>query len=281
MLRGLRAILDADSALTLRAGVNRGPPSPATSARAPPRLRRDGRHRQPRRAPGRTRRAGRDPRHRRGARALAHAVRDHAQPFLVKGKERAITAYSVGSATGVAEEEAAKQLPIVGREQAVELRRRRRGAHAPGPDRRAVGEPGIGKSRLVEELKTMAVGFTQLVTRCDQYASLRCRFPFRAAAAARRDHRGRERRGGRRTSEAVGRGRDARVRALAPACWRSRSTPRSRRRRRARRSRPPSAASVSSRRSSSSCSGAGDADADRRRGRALDGRRLAGSSSIS
>ena len=32
-----------------------------------------------------------------------------------------------------------------------------------------VGEPGIGKSRLVEELKTLTVGFTQLVARCDQY----------------------------------------------------------------------------------------------------------------
>ncbi len=34
-----------------------------------------------------------------------------------------------------------------------------------------VGDPGIGKSRLVEELKRQALGFTQLVARCDPYAS--------------------------------------------------------------------------------------------------------------
>ena len=105
-----------------------------------------------------------------------------AQPFLVKGKERAITAYSVGSATGVVEEEAAQQLPIVGREReleelraAVDAARMRRGQVA-----ELVGEPGIGKSRLVEELKTLAVGFTQLVTRCDQYAVSVPYFPFRS-----------------------------------------------------------------------------------------------------
>ena len=38
------------------------------------------------------------------------------QPLLVKGKERAVTAYSVGAVTGVAEAERAQELPIVGRE---------------------------------------------------------------------------------------------------------------------------------------------------------------------
>ena len=47
------------------------------------------------------------------------------QPFLVKGKERAITAYSVGAVTGVAEEERAQELPIVGREAGAGGARRR------------------------------------------------------------------------------------------------------------------------------------------------------------
>ena len=71
----------------------------------------------------------------------------------------------------MAEAERAQELPIVGREQelaelhaAVAASRLRQGQVA-----ELVGEPGIGKSRLVEELKTMAVGFTQLVARCDQY----------------------------------------------------------------------------------------------------------------
>jgi tetratricopeptide (TPR) repeat protein len=105
-----------------------------------------------------------------------------AQPFLVKGKERAITAYGVGARTGVAEEERAQELPIVGRERelaelgaAVAAARLRQGQVA-----ELVGEPGIGKSRLVEELKTLSVGFTQLVARCDQYGMSVPYLPFRS-----------------------------------------------------------------------------------------------------
>jgi tetratricopeptide (TPR) repeat protein len=103
------------------------------------------------------------------------------QPFLVKGKERAITAYSVGALVGVAEEEQAQELSLVGREQEVaELRAALDAARLrQGQVAELVGEPGIGKSRLVEELKTMAVGFTQLVTQCDQYATSVPYFPFR------------------------------------------------------------------------------------------------------
>ena len=43
-----------------------------------------------------------------------------------------------------------------------------------------VGEPGIGKSRLVEELQTRAVGFQQLEVRCEQYAASTPFYPLRA-----------------------------------------------------------------------------------------------------
>ena len=80
------------------------------------------------------------------------------QPLLVKGKERAVTAYSVGRVTGRREEQAAQQvLPIVGRDaelaqlnEAINAARMRQGRLV-----ELVGEPGIGKSRLVEELKTL------------------------------------------------------------------------------------------------------------------------------
>ena len=42
-----------------------------------------------------------------------------------------------------------------------------------------VGEPGIGKSRLVEELKTLAVGFNQLTAACERYATSIPFYPFR------------------------------------------------------------------------------------------------------
>ena len=110
------------------------------------------------------------------------ASRPTPQPFLVKGKERAITAYSVAAVTGVAEEERAQELPIVGREQELaELGARRRGgAHAPGPGGRARRRAGDRKSRLVEELRTQAVGFSQLVARCDQYGMSVPYQPFRS-----------------------------------------------------------------------------------------------------
>jgi class 3 adenylate cyclase/tetratricopeptide (TPR) repeat protein len=183
MLRGLRAILDADSVLTLRAGVNRGPSFAGdigASARRGYAVMGDTVNLAARLAaraePGEILATGEVLER---SRTRFETV---PQPFLVKGKERAITAYSVGSATGVVEEEAAQQLPIVGREQelaelrtAVDAARMRQSQIA-----ELVGEPGIGKSRLVEELKTLAVGFTHLVTRCDQYAVSVPYFPLRS-----------------------------------------------------------------------------------------------------
>jgi len=94
------------------------------------------------------------------------------KPLLVKGKERAITAYSVGDLIG-GKEERAHELPIVGRDaelavfqDALDAARRRMSRYV-----EVVGEPGIGKSRLLEELKTRAIGFQQLVASCEPYAS--------------------------------------------------------------------------------------------------------------
>jgi class 3 adenylate cyclase/tetratricopeptide (TPR) repeat protein len=183
MLRALRAILDTDSALTLRAGVNRGPAFAGdigASARRTYAVMGDtvnlAARLTARAEPGEILATGEVLERSRTRFETAP------QPFLVKGKERAITAYDVGAVTGVAEEERAQQLPIIGRElelaelaAAVEAARMRQGQVA-----ELVGEPGIGKSRLVEELKTMAVGFTQLVARCDQYGMSVPYLPFRS-----------------------------------------------------------------------------------------------------
>jgi tetratricopeptide (TPR) repeat protein len=87
----------------------------------------------------------------------------------------------VGAVTGVREEEAAQALRIVGRE--AELERLRAAVDA-ARMRQAqlielVGEPGIGKSRLVEELKTLAIGFNQLTASCERYATSVPFYPFR------------------------------------------------------------------------------------------------------
>jgi class 3 adenylate cyclase len=94
------------------------------------------------------------------------------QPFLMKGKERPVTAYAVEAAAGdrVSDE---RHLPLVGRgDELAQLQAALDGARA----RRMqvielVGEPGLGKSRLVEELKTVAGGFQILVARGEEYAA--------------------------------------------------------------------------------------------------------------
>jgi class 3 adenylate cyclase/tetratricopeptide (TPR) repeat protein len=100
------------------------------------------------------------------------------KPLLVMGKERAVTAYSVGAAVG-GKDERTHELPIVGRKAELEefaaaldaARRRTSGLLE------LVGEPGIGKSRLLEELKSRAAGFQLLVATCEPYSAA---IPYRA-----------------------------------------------------------------------------------------------------
>jgi predicted ATPase len=113
-------------------------------------------------------------------RSAAHFETER-QPFLVKGKERAITAYRVGALTGVREEEALRALPLVGREtEAAALQEAVNSARMmQGRVVELVGEPGIGKSRLVEELKTLSIGFNQLVAGCERYSQSEPFFAWR------------------------------------------------------------------------------------------------------
>ena len=111
MLRALRAILDADSALTLRAGVNRGPAFAGdigASARRSYTVMGDIVNLAARLA------ARAEPREILATGEVLERSRTRfetvPQPFLVKGKERAITAYSVGALVGVAEEEQGQEL---------------------------------------------------------------------------------------------------------------------------------------------------------------------------
>jgi class 3 adenylate cyclase len=103
------------------------------------------------------------------------------EPFLVKGKDRPVVAYTVGAPAGV-REQAVEQLPLVGREDELEALR---GAVDAARVRQfqlveLVGEPGIGKSRLIAELKTLALGFQQLETRCEAYESSNAFFSVRS-----------------------------------------------------------------------------------------------------
>lgn len=182
MLRALRAILDAGGDVELRAGVTRGhvfagdigAPTRRTYAvmgdvvNLAARLTAQAR-------PGQILAAA-EVLERSRARFAAEP-----QPFLVKGKERPVTAFSVGAlAAAAAERSPAEKFALVGRTAELEELRAALG----GARRRTsqfveiVGEPGIGKSRLVEELLALASGFTHLI-RCEQYSASTPYFAFR------------------------------------------------------------------------------------------------------
>jgi AAA ATPase-like protein/adenylate/guanylate cyclase family protein len=95
------------------------------------------------------------------------------EPLLVKGKERAVTAHTVGEPVGTREDAGTDATPIVGRERELELLQAAINAARMRQLQvvELVGEPGIGKSRLVHELRTLALGFTQLNAAAEQYAS--------------------------------------------------------------------------------------------------------------
>jgi class 3 adenylate cyclase/tetratricopeptide (TPR) repeat protein len=103
------------------------------------------------------------------------------KPFHVKGKSQPVHAYELGAVHGVRRDAEEGRSPLVGREQetamldgALEAARRGRGRIV-----QVVGEAGIGKSRLVEELRSHAAGFRIWTSACEPYESSTPYFAFR------------------------------------------------------------------------------------------------------
>jgi class 3 adenylate cyclase/tetratricopeptide (TPR) repeat protein len=96
------------------------------------------------------------------------------EPFMVKGKSRPVQAYAVGQVVaGQHDELAAEDLPLIGREeeQKVLLASLESAVGRSGMVVELVGQAGVGKSRLVEELRKHAEGVTVLSVSCDLYES--------------------------------------------------------------------------------------------------------------
>jgi class 3 adenylate cyclase/tetratricopeptide (TPR) repeat protein len=173
MLRALRAVLDADLDLPLQAGVNRGhvfAGDVGATARRTYAVMGDAVNLAARlcaRAELGQILATGDVLDRSAAR-----FETERRPFLLKGKERSVMAYRVGALTGVRAEEAGRLLPLVGRAAELEALGEAVAAARTMQSRlvELIGEPGIGKSRLVEELKTLSFGFNQLVSACERYS---------------------------------------------------------------------------------------------------------------
>ena len=106
------------------------------------------------------------------------------EPLELKGKAEPVQAFVLGDLLPEAEqpeEPAGEKLPFVDRE-----RERAVLAAAVAPVRMGfgtmvelIGEPGIGKSRLAEELESNCADMRKVAARCDQYESSTPYYPFR------------------------------------------------------------------------------------------------------
>ncbi len=101
-------------------------------------------------------------------------------PFMVKGKSQPVHASSVGPAVGERSDQGA-MTPLVGREVEMAVLTDALSDARSGRGRlvELVGEPGIGKSRLVAELRVAATDATVVQATCDEYESATAYYPFR------------------------------------------------------------------------------------------------------
>ncbi len=185
ILLALREIIDARSRLTVRVGVNRGsvfagdvgPPGRRTytvmgdevnlAARVMGTA-----------SPGQILATGPV------LEASGTAFRSHAlEPFKVKGKAKPIQAFDIGAASGGGKQVGGDaEAILIGRELELRTLFDALGAARAGKGTvvEILGEPGIGKSRLVQELRIHADDTLVLSATCELYESSTPYFPFRA-----------------------------------------------------------------------------------------------------
>jgi class 3 adenylate cyclase/predicted ATPase len=93
-------------------------------------------------------------------------------PFFVKGKRQPVEAFAVGSAIGV-KDAAAAATPLIGRERELAALLEALEAARLGSGRvvEIVASPGLGGSRLVEEVRSRAADARVLTAVCEEYAA--------------------------------------------------------------------------------------------------------------
>ncbi len=103
------------------------------------------------------------------------------EPFMVKGKAKPVRAVSIGRVVAARKARHDASIPFVGRR--AELERMAEAVDAvrqgSGTLFQLTGEPGVGKSRLVEELQRMAGAMTPVKASCEPYESSTPYYPFR------------------------------------------------------------------------------------------------------
>jgi predicted ATPase/class 3 adenylate cyclase len=102
------------------------------------------------------------------------------EPFMVKGKSEPVQAFELGAVIGRAERER-RTLPLVDRQRERALLAASIGTVRAGFGSfvELVGDAGIGKSRLTEEIQEQCTDMRRVTASCEQYESSTPYFPFR------------------------------------------------------------------------------------------------------
>jgi class 3 adenylate cyclase/tetratricopeptide (TPR) repeat protein len=103
------------------------------------------------------------------------------EPFLVKGKALPVRAWSVGAIEGPRHHAEERRLPLVGRDDELAAFSRALGdlRQGHGSVVELVGNPGIGKTRLVEELIALAADLPHAAMACELFEASSPYRPFR------------------------------------------------------------------------------------------------------
>ncbi|HJT37274.1 MAG TPA: AAA family ATPase, partial [Actinomycetota bacterium] len=103
------------------------------------------------------------------------------EPFMVKGKAKPVQAYSIGPVSSAVSVASENRVPLIGRDEelstllhALERARAGRGVLV-----EIIAEAGMGKSRLIEELRFLASDDVILSIGCELYQSSTPYYPFR------------------------------------------------------------------------------------------------------
>jgi len=103
------------------------------------------------------------------------------EPFMVKGKKDPVHAFMVGHSTGSKPETVSREFPLIGRDAEMDAIRRAllelRGGH--GSVIELVGHAGMGKTRLLSEFRAEAPDLPHLVSGCEPYESSVAYLPIR------------------------------------------------------------------------------------------------------
>jgi class 3 adenylate cyclase len=104
------------------------------------------------------------------------------EPIRVKGKEKPVEPYALGAIRGTQQTRESAMLPLVGRDEELAAMMAALESTAEGWGRVVdlSGETGIGKTRLLAELRAAAIGVPSTVIVCEQYEQTT---PFYAARA--------------------------------------------------------------------------------------------------